>query len=184
MIDPTAPPFSLSAGDLAWVDGTLAAMATEAKVGQLFCLLLTDPDPRATLDACAAAGIEPGGFMARPFAAADVQRAYRTLQGAWPIPLLLAANLERGGDGVTLDGTVFASASGVAATDDEEQAHRLGLVAGREGAAVGCNWAYAPVVDIDCNPANPITNTRTSGSWRCRSSTGRATASTVVTSTW
>jgi beta-N-acetylhexosaminidase len=52
----------------------------------------------------------------------------------------------------------------VAATDDEEQAHRLGTIAGREGAAVGINWTFEPVVDIDFNFNNPITNVRTFGS--------------------
>ena len=39
----------------------------------------------------------------------------------------------------------------VAATDDEEQAYRLGLISCSEGAAVGCNWSFAPMVDIDMN---------------------------------
>lgn len=33
----------------------------------------------------------------------------------------------------------------------------------QRGAAVGCNWAFAPVVDIDRNWRNPITNVRTYG---------------------
>ncbi|MEW5720151.1 MAG: glycoside hydrolase family 3 N-terminal domain-containing protein, partial [Chloroflexota bacterium] len=80
------------------------------------------------------------------------------------IPLLLAANLERGGTGIALDGTNFASQMQVAATDDETLAYRLGLVCGREARAVGCNWTFSPVVDIDFNFHNPITNTRTYGS--------------------
>lgn len=52
----------------------------------------------------------------------------------------------------------------VAATDDEEMAYRLGVISGREGRAVGCNWSFAPVIDIDYNFQNPITNTRTYGS--------------------
>ena len=34
----------------------------------------------------------------------------------------------------------------------------------REAAAVGANWAFAPIIDIDTNFRNPITNTRTFGS--------------------
>ena len=51
----------------------------------------------------------------------------------------------------------------VAATGDTEDAYRLGKVSCSEGAAVGCNWAFAPVVDIDRNWRNPITNVRTYG---------------------
>jgi beta-N-acetylhexosaminidase len=164
VIDPKAAPFELSDGDLAWVRSTLAGMDVPAKVGQLFVLVVIDSDPEVTLRSIAEVGIAPGGFMSRPLAAKEVQHLYRRLQGSSTIPLLLAANLERGGDGIALDGTVFATQYGVAATDDERFAYELGLVAGREGAAVGCNWAFAPVVDIDMNPANPITNTRTYGS--------------------
>lgn len=51
----------------------------------------------------------------------------------------------------------------IAATGDTEDAYRLGKVSCSEGAAVGCNWAFAPVVDIDRNWRNPITNVRTYG---------------------
>ena len=76
----------------------------------------------------------------------------------------LAANLERGGNGIASDGTFFATQMQVAATDDETMAYRLGLVCGREARAVGCNWSFAPVIDLDLNYQNPITNTRTYGS--------------------
>ena len=62
------------------------------------------------------------------------------------------------------EGTFFGKPMEIAATDNEEIAYKLGLVAGREGRAVGCNWAFAPVIDLDVNYANPITNTRTYGS--------------------
>jgi len=157
-------PFSLSDQDIQWVQNTLADMDTETKVGQLFCLLVLDPNPEVILEQVRKAGIKPGGYMARPFTGAVVQNLYRTLQDQADIPLLLAANLERGGDGIALDGTTFGSQLQIAASDDDKMAHRLGLIAGREGRAVGCNWAFAPVVDIDYNYHNPITNTRTYGS--------------------
>jgi beta-N-acetylhexosaminidase len=40
----------------------------------------------------------------------------------------------------------------------------MGRVAGREAAAVGGNWSFAPIIDIDYNWRNPITNVRTFGS--------------------
>ena len=53
---------------------------------------------------------------------------------------------------------------GVAATDNLQLAYALGEVAGKEGKVCGLNWSFAPVVDIDFNFRNPITNTRTFGS--------------------
>ena len=164
MLDLKAKPFNLSDEDIQWVQSTLAGMDLETKVGQLFLPVVINPDPNFTLQLMKDTGIKPCGYMARPFPGAEVQKLYRTFQEQAEIPLLLAANLERGGDGIAMDGTAYGTQLEVAATDDETMAYRLGLIAGREGRAVGVNWAFAPVIDIDYNYHNPITNTRTYGS--------------------
>ena len=156
--------FNLTNDDISWVEQTLATMDLRAKAGQLFCLVAPQEDLTELLQKLGTLDIKPGGFMSRPFAGTVVQKNYRHLQNSFEIPLLLAANLERGGSGIALDGTNFASQMQVAATDDETMAYRLGLICGREGRAVGCNWTFSPVVDIDFNYQNPITNTRTFGS--------------------
>src|SRR4030042_3491955 len=162
MVDLKRKPFNLNDNDIKWVKETLANMDIEAKVGQLFCLLGQTEDEDEIRNMLKI--IKPGGFMFRPFAGASIQKLHRFLQENAEIPLLLAANLERGGDGIALDGTCFGAQMQVAATDDENMAYRLGLVCGREGRAVGCNWTFSPVVDLDINHQNPITNTRTFGS--------------------
>ena len=50
-----------------------------------------------------------------------------------------------------LDGTYFARQMSVAATNQEKFAYDLGMIAGKEAHAVGCNWSFAPIVDIDYN---------------------------------
>ncbi len=162
MIDFYSKPFNLADDDIAWVEATHRKMSLEDKVGQLFCLLVTDEN-EAELDRILET-VRPGGFMFRPRPAIEVQKFHRRLQERSAIPLLFAANLERGGNGIATDGTEFGSPLQVAATDDEEQAYRLGLICGREGRAVGCNWSFGPVADIDYNFRNPITNIRTFGS--------------------
>ncbi|MBT3517145.1 MAG: beta-N-acetylhexosaminidase [Nitrospina sp.] len=42
----------------------------------------------------------------------------------------------------------------------ESLAHRFGLALGREMQAVGINMVYAPVLDVNTNPDNPIIGTR------------------------
>lgn len=37
------------------------------------------------------------------------------------------------------------------ATNQEKFAYDLGMIAGKEAHAVGCNWSFAPIVDIDYN---------------------------------
>lgn len=161
-IDLKAKPFSLGAEDIAWVEETLAGMTLEKKLGQLFCTLGGTDDEKVLAMLTEEVGI--GGIMYRPGPAANVQKTHRFLQEHSPIPLLLAANLEAGGNGAAMEGTSFAKPMGVAATDDDEMGYQLGKISCREGAALGLNWAFAPIVDIDSNFRNPITNLRTFGS--------------------
>lgn len=162
MIDLKGKPFYLTAEDIQWVEDTRASMTKEEKVGQLFCPIgwtTEESELMKLLDQYHVAGV-----MYRPNEAKVVQEAHRFLQNNSKIPLLLAANLEAGGTGLVSDGTLMGSQMQVAATDKEENAYRLGLISGREASAVGGNWAFAPVIDIDYNFRNPITNTRTYGS--------------------
>lgn len=162
MIRMKEKPFFLNDTAIEWVNEKLRTMSTEEKAGQLFCLHgnTTDKDElRKILNT-----YYPGGIMYRPGAKEVVYDTHEFLQKNSKIPLLLAANLESGGDGIGNEGTFFGRELQVAASNDLEQAKNLGKIAGREGAAVGCNWAFAPVVDVDLNCANPITNVRTFGS--------------------
>jgi beta-N-acetylhexosaminidase len=155
-------PFHLSDEDIGWVKRTLGAMDLRAKVGQVFCPIGTSMDEdwlKGVLDE-----FHPGGMLFRPRKGSVIGKANRFLQQNSPIPLLIASNLESGGTGIASDGTLFGSQMQVAATGDVRNAYRLGLVSGREARAVGINWTFSPVVDIDLNFRNPITNTRTYGS--------------------
>jgi len=160
MVDLKAKPFYLDDEAIKWVEETIAGMSIEEKIGQLFCPVGFTTD-REVLKSMLDKGI--GGMMYRAGPGKEIQATHRFLQENSKIPLLLAANLEAGGTGSAVDGTTFGKPMQVAATDDEEQAYRLGLISCSEGAAVGCNWSFAPIVDIDLNFRNPITNLRTFG---------------------
>lgn len=162
MINLKAKPFYLSDEDIHWVETTLESMTQEEKIGQLFCLILFSSD-EGYLNYLLHQ-VQPGGLMYRHMPATEGIQIARFLQASSKIPLLLAANFERGGDGLAVEGTSLGTPMQVAATDDERMAYRLGVVCGREGAALGANWAFAPIIDIDFNFRNPITNVRTFGS--------------------
>ena len=162
MIDLKAKPFFLSDEASRWVEETLATMTTEQKAGQVFCPMGFSADPGLLRHLISDIGV--GGMMYRPGAAAEIQNTHRVIQSMAKIPLLLAANTERGGDGLAIEGTSFGQPMAVAATDDPENAYRMGAVACAEGAALGLNWSFAPIVDINTEFHNPITNVRTFGS--------------------
>lgn len=160
MVNLREKPFYLDEEDILWVETTLMNMTPEEKIGQLFCPVGTTTDEQE-LQQMLQKNI--GGMMYRPGVGSEIQKTHRFLQENSRVPLLLAANLESGGVGTAVDGTNFGKPMQVAACDDPKQAYRLGEISCREGAAVGCNWAFAPIVDIDMNYRNPITNLRTFG---------------------
>ena len=161
MIDLRANPFFLDDEAIRWVEETKAAMTTEEKLQQLFFPIGYSANEGYLQYELL--NRRPGGVMFRSGKTEELFNAYTYLQEHTKIPLLLAANLEAGGDGIVEEGTAFGKQMQAAATGDPEQAYRLGKISCAEGQAVGCNYAFAPVVDIDRNYHNPITNVRTYG---------------------
>ena len=162
MIDLKANPFYLNDEQVKWVEDTITAMTLEEKAGQVFCPMGFTDDPGALRHMVCDIGV--GGMMYRMGPAGYIQNTHRTIQSFAKIPLLLAANTEAGGNGLALEGTGFGAPMAVAATGDPENGYRMGFVSCAEGAALGLNWSFAPIVDIDKDFHNPITNTRTFGS--------------------
>ena len=79
------------------------------------------------------------------------------------VPLLIAADLERGA------GQQFAGATGLpplaalASLDDEDVMRRAARLTAREARSIGVTWDFAPVCDLDIEPNNPIVGTRAIG---------------------
>jgi len=161
-IDYKAVPFWLSDENVNWVEETLASLTLEEKIGQLFCLTDITTDPAALTDLVRK--YHPGAYLTRAADAAEVAAAFNAMNEESKVPLLFPCNLESGGNGIANSGTFFARPLQIAATDDPRYAQLLGMVCAEEGGAVGCNWSFAPIIDIDYNWRNPITNVRTFGS--------------------
>ena len=163
MIDLAAAPFHLDAEAQKWVSETLAAMSTDEKVGHLFHLLCRSADLDVLREQLAIA--KPNGYMLRGMPAADVVAVASLLNAESDVPVLLSANLEKGADGLIAEGTSFGSPMQVAATGNLANATHFGVATGREARAVGCNWGFSPIVDIQFDHNNPITNIRGFGSF-------------------
>lgn len=154
-------PFYLSEEQVKWVNDTYNSMTIEEKIGQLFCPIVFTKDEKELQELINKKHI--GGMLYREGPGEEIRQAHKILQDASKIPLLTASNLEYGGNGSAIEGTYFGREMLVSATQDVKKAYQLGKVSCSEGAAVGVNWAFAPVVDIDRNYHNPITNVRTFG---------------------
>lgn len=161
-MDLRGKPFYLTDEDISWVSETKGSMTLEEKVGQLFCVLFKRADPEELKDVFHI--LSPGGCMYRTVPMEKAVSFGNLLRQRAKVPMLVAANLEKGGNGIVSEGTLVGSPLEIAATDDVEMAVKMATVCAEEGGAVGANWAFAPIIDIDSNFRNPITNTRTFGS--------------------
>ena len=87
----------------------------------------------------------------------------KTAADAGQPPLLIAADQEGGQLMAIGDATPFPGNLALGATRSEKLAHRVGRALAREVAAVGVNVDFAPVCDVNINPANPVVGTRSFG---------------------
>lgn len=161
MINLKEKPFYLSKDDVKWVEMTKDSMTLDEKLEQLFFPIGYSANEDYLQYEIL--NHHPGGVMFRTGDKDEIYKAYTYLQNNTKIPMFLSANLEAGGDGLIIEGTPYGKQMQIAATNDSHEAYRLGLVSCKEAKAVGCNYAFAPVVDIDMNYHNPITNVRTYG---------------------
>lgn len=104
-----------------------------------------------------------GGLLISVGSPLDLAAKLNRLQERSRLPLLIASDLEAGTAIRLNGGTPFPPNMGVAATGSDSDAYELGRVTALEGRAVGIHLAFAPVADVNNNPANPIINTRSFG---------------------
>jgi len=86
----------------------------------------------------------------------------KNFQSKSDIPLFIAADYERG-LGTFIEGTLFPTNMGIAATGDSLLSYKQGTIIAKEANAIGVNMILAPVVDINNNSDNPIINIRSYG---------------------
>ncbi len=82
------------------------------------------------------------------------------LQRASKIPLWITQDMEYGAAMRIKGATRFVHAMGVAATQNPDYAYWMGKITAQEAKALGVNQIFAPVVDVNNNPMNPVINVR------------------------
>jgi beta-N-acetylhexosaminidase len=85
------------------------------------------------------------------------------LQSLSPLPLFVAADFERGASMRIASTTAWPYSMAFAAARDLEGVRYQGAETAREARAIGVNWLFAPVADVNNNPDNPIINIRSYG---------------------
>ncbi len=170
-----APPPTLS-----WADSTLATLTLREKVGQMIMpWVIGDFAPEGSPSHERILGLirdqEVGGVIMSVGQPMEVAAKLNDLQEHAKLPLLVAADLETGAGfrmwgAVQMPGTIelggatdFPSLMAVGAAGDSALAYRMGEITGQEARAVGIQVPFAPVLDVNNNPDNPIINVRSFG---------------------
>jgi beta-N-acetylhexosaminidase len=97
-------------------------------------------------------------------AAADVGELTRAIKRRAGRPLLVAVDQEGGSVSRLRNGfTRLPPLRALGERGDAALARELGRVVGSELAAVGIDWDFAPVLDVDTNPKNPVIGARSLG---------------------
>jgi beta-glucosidase-like glycosyl hydrolase/uncharacterized protein YbbC (DUF1343 family) len=105
-----------------------------------------------------------GGVILMRSEAGTIPGLVNELQAEARIPLLVAMDMERSLSFRVFRGSVdLPYAMAIGATGSADAARFFGEVTAREGRALGIHWAFAPVLDVNNNPDNPVINIRSFG---------------------
>lgn len=161
----------------AWTDSLMRSMTLREKVAQLvwpsvFGDYVSGDSPQWRRLTQYVQQEKVGGFTISVGSPIEVAAKLNALQSMSKVPLLVGADLEagagfraRGGyfipNAIDLGGAVvFPPEMALGATRDTTLAYEQGRLTALEGRALGIHIAYAPVLDVNNNPANPVINTR------------------------
>ena len=176
---PVSPNATLNYESRRWVDQTLASLTLRDRVAQMVMVWVLG-DYTSTTDSSFAqargwvADDHVGGVVMSLGSPIEVAAKVNDLQRAARVPLIVASDLEPGLG--RLEGGAFApslytggsatilpSAMAIGASGSEANAEAAGRITGLEARAIGIQLVFAPVVDVNNNPSNPVINTRSFG---------------------
>ena len=165
---------------LPWPQRVLDEMTLREKIAQMIMpFVLGNFAPEGTeshdriVDVIEREGV--GGVIMSVGVPTDVAVKLNDLQRHSKYPLLVGADLETGAGfrfwgavhvptNIALGGaTTFPSLMAFGATGDPDYAYQMGRITALEARAMGVHLPFAPVLDVNNNPENPIINIRSFG---------------------
>ena len=160
-----ADPLPTSPAEVAWVDSVFDSLTPEQRLGQLFMVAAY-----SNKDHGHAERIERlvrnqniGGVMFLQGGPRRQALMTTRLQAAARVPLLIAMDAEWGLD-MRLDSSAhFAKQMTLGAMDDPKYVYQMGRDIARKMRALGVHISFAPVIDVNSNPGNPVIGNRSFG---------------------
>ena len=156
-----AAPFNLDPKRLAWVHETFARLTPHERLAQLFVLIRMLRDPATVRRAQA---FRPGGICAFMGPDGEAELAdIIALDKACPVRPFVAADMEGSRMSIAF-GTEVPNPLALAAVNDLAASAEIARIMAEEARAIGVNWSFTPVLDINHAFRSAIVATRGFGS--------------------
>jgi beta-glucosidase-like glycosyl hydrolase len=163
---PAADPLkALDAKGTKWVDSVFSKLSADERIGQLFMVAAYSGGPAANGPAIEKLirAHQIGGLIFMQGGPARQALQTNKYQKMAQVPLLLAMDAEWG-LGMRLDSIInLPRQSMLGATNDSALAYKLGTLIAFQCKRLGVHVDFAPVVDVNNNPMNPVINARSFG---------------------
>ena len=148
-----------------WVDSTLNNMSLNEKIGQLFIAQIYSnkdlPDNAPIYKKITQDHI--GGVIFMKGSAKSQASITNKLQQKSKIPLLITMDAEWGPGFRLEDAPKYPVQMALGAIQKDSLIYRMGYEIGTQLKRIGVHVNYAPVADVNSNPANPVINYRSFG---------------------
>jgi len=172
-----ARPVQLTSEGNKWAEKTLRKMSLEEKIGQIIQIRayadflnvesdayrqVSEAIKKYHLGSIILTVRVSDGLLVKdlPYEAAAVTNLF---QKESKLPLLVAADFERGLSMRLNETPAFPHAMAFGATQNPEFEEKFAAITAQESRAIGVHWNFFPVADVNINPKNPIINTRSFG---------------------
>ena len=172
-----AGPVQLTSEGNKWAEKTLKKLSLEEKIGQMIQIRayadflnvesdayrqVSDSIKKYHLGSIILTVRVSDGLLIKdlPYEAAALTNLF---QKESKLPLLVAADFERGLSMRLNETPAFPHAMAFGATQNPLFVEKFGAITAQESRAIGVHWNFFPVADVNINPKNPIINTRSFG---------------------
>ena len=148
-----------------WVDSLMSSMTMNEKIGQLIVAQVNPTDNeynrrwlKRLIDK-----YHIGGLLYMEGTLAEQARLTNYAQSVSPIPLMVTLDGEWGLSMRYSDAIGYPRNMVLGATDDDKLMYEYGREVARQCRRVGIHVNFAPVLDVNDNPANPVIGSRSFG---------------------
>lgn len=153
--------YDLNEKQQSWADSVFDALTMEEKIAQLLHPNFSgqsDSDLQELFQK-----VPCGSFFTGTQDFEVLRKRHEIIQKNSKVPVLISADMENGTNMIKDKSILFPHQMGLGASGNPEHAYMMGKLTARLSRSAGVHWTFSPVSDLNLNPQNPITNSRSLG---------------------